>query len=168
MVRCFVAVEVSENILEKLVRIQTELPAGVKKVEKENLHITLLFLGEIGDKEVDEAKEVIESIRTDFAMKVSGAGAFPTPRNPRVVWVGAQAEELKQLNSLLCEKLGAKDERFHAHITIGRVKEQADLQEFLRKHEKDDFGGCEVKKIYLKKSTLTQQGPIYENVAESE
>ena len=66
------------------------------------------------------------------------------------------------------ENLGfKKDTRFHPHVTLARVKFVKDKQDFIKslkeiKIEKKSF---EITEFKLIKSTLTGEGPIYEDLA---
>ncbi|MEM3399878.1 MAG: RNA 2',3'-cyclic phosphodiesterase [Candidatus Micrarchaeia archaeon] len=165
--RCFIAVEPDSEITDKLELLQKDLPKGVRPVEKENMHVTLLFLGEVDDDKVREISGFVSSISVDFRMICAGVGAFPKPSFPRVVWAGVEAVELHSLHEEICKYLHVRDDRFHPHITIGRVKQKVNVSDFVKRHERDFFGETQIKKVFLKKSTLTPAGPIYENIAAS-
>ena len=61
--RTFVAVEISnESTLNSIVKLQSDLQIKAKPVSKENMHFTLLFLGEISD---DLTQKVMESLRSE-------------------------------------------------------------------------------------------------------
>jgi len=161
---------------EKLTAIQAELgkSATIKFVEKENLHITLFFFGEVGDKKLKEIKEIASTwINTfpRFWVRLRGIGVFPDLSYVRVVWVGAEAPELKELHQTLAQRfqqLGLhEDKPFVPHLTLGRVKRVIDrenLKMVLNKFRTFEFGEFEVNEIKLKKSTLTPHGPIYEDI----
>ncbi len=156
--RLFVAVVPPEEIKERLYRVIKELPEeGLKKVPKENLHITLQFIGE---GEVEEEGRRLEKI--DFGgpavCRVEGLGVFPNRNFVRVIWAGAQGLER------FAEKLGERN--FKGHITLARVKKKHDFSAILEKYKKEVFGEFEVKKIYLMESILKREGPIYRRVRE--
>lgn len=172
--RAFIAVELSEEVRAKLSEFANALDFdGVKPVEKDNLHITLFFLGEIDDRTRGKVISAMEKVSAKpFTLSVSGAGVFPNPNFIRVAWAGCEAGELKQIYDTLSpemRRLRYKIEPFHPHITVARVKSpeaKSMVQEVLKKFEKKKFGACEVAKIVLKKSVLTPSGPVYETVYE--
>src|SRR5262245_48298993 len=92
--RTFIAVDVGPQVRGRLVSLQEKLvEAGtdVKWVEPENLHVTLLFLGEVVDRDVPAVCGVVADCCRDlpaFPMSVETAGCFPSPRRPRVLWAG--------------------------------------------------------------------------------
>ncbi len=171
--RLFVAVDISEELREKIhpvLKAVSEL-SGVKAVEKENLHITLKFLGEVSEARVVAVTEALRRVEFEpFRIYLKGFGFFPNERYVRVAWIGVREGEdkLKELaekvNAAL-KKIGFKPESFTAHVTVARVKkpEGRKIVDVLSQFE-DDFGWMEVRDFRLKKSTLTSRGPIYEDV----
>ncbi len=168
--RAFVAVELNDEVRNKLANLQRDLPGEVRKVKPENLHITLQFLGEIDDAKVEQVKKALGSINTaPFEVQCRGIGAFPSEKFVRVVWAGAESTELEALYKQVHEALkplGFIEDRFSAHITIGRPKTRVDLQPFLAKHAQTEFGSFKVERVVLMKSMLQPGGPNYEVVYE--
>ena len=168
--RAFVAVELNEEVRGKIAALQVDLPSGIKHVEPANLHLTLAFLGEIDEVKAEEVKAALDTISAiPFEAKCLGVGVFPSMNFVRVVWVGIRegAHALNLLHTHTSDALaplGFKKDEFSPHITIGRPKARVDVRAFVRKHEDDEFGLFLVDKLVLKKSTLTPEGPIYENV----
>lgn len=179
MVRAFYAVEVtSQDVIRNLVGFQNELlragGAGLKPVERENLHITLLFLGEIDDHQVTLASEALNSVESKpFEIEFNGAGYFPGGGRVNVIWVGVKkgAEELKTIHTFLKRKLSnlrIEDEKFVPHLTVCRVKfiqNKNALLQTISKNMDTFFGKQSVEKIALKKSVLTSTGPVYSDLA---
>src|ERR1700681_3615489 len=92
--RTFIGIELGKAIRDRLIGLQESLTAsaaGVKWVEPDNLHVTLLFLGEVDDRELPgvcrAAQEAVADLPA-FPLSIEGAGCFPNPRRPRVLWVG--------------------------------------------------------------------------------
>ncbi|MCS7109970.1 MAG: RNA 2',3'-cyclic phosphodiesterase [Candidatus Caldarchaeum sp.] len=179
MVRAFFAVDVKdEAVVGNILSFQREVLRaggdGLKPVEPENLHITLIFLGEINEPEVTVASRALETIESKpFDIEFRGAGYFPGGGRVNVVWVGvkAGAEELKNLHNQLKGKLRSlrlEDERFVPHLTVCRVKfikNKNSLLEAVSKNVDTLFGTQRVEKVALKKSVLTASGPIYSDIA---
>jgi len=150
----------------------------MKLVEIENIHITLKFLGDIEDHQVEEVSQVIRDITlTPFEFTVEGVGVFPNLRRPTTVWagistgVGELAGLFNDVNDGLAKLGFEKDRRkFHPHLTIARVRGEQNrdrLVNELMSMEEMKFGKVQVDRIYLKKSVLTPKGPIYTILAES-
>lgn len=181
-VRCFVAVEVDEpGILDALGRMQSGLVgsgADLKPVERENIHLTMKFLGDVDEWILGEVERVVASLRFEpFRMTLAETGAFPNLRRPRVIWAGV-TEGVDELAAIFWELekgfvgLGFKREgrRFSPHVTIARVRSgrnrEALVDEVLR-HGDTGYGSFEVKSVKLKRSVLTPRGPVYSTLAES-
>src|SRR4051794_27596313 len=92
--RTFVAIELSKPIRDRLISLQESLATGasdVKWVDRENLHVTLLFLGEVDDRELPAVCRAVQEALAEqaaFSMTVAGAGCFPNPRRPHILWMG--------------------------------------------------------------------------------
>ncbi|MGC8862784.1 MAG: RNA 2',3'-cyclic phosphodiesterase, partial [Armatimonadota bacterium] len=106
-----------------------------------------------------------------FKLSVSGLGAFPNPRNARVVWVGIEdgRDELGRLASAVDANLARfgfpKESRdFKSHVTIGRVKTSGRLDSLARgisKIDADNLGRQDVSSLAVMKSDLRPDGPVY-------
>ncbi|WP_320416647.1 RNA 2',3'-cyclic phosphodiesterase [Candidatus Nitrosotenuis chungbukensis] len=90
--RTFVAVEITDqNILNSIKNLQSDLRIEAKPVESQNMHFTLLFLGEISDDMAQRVQNELKTIQFDsFDISFEGVGAFPKPKFPRVVWIGVK------------------------------------------------------------------------------
>jgi len=172
--RTFVAAEISnENVLNAIAKLQSDLQIKAKPVSKENMHFTLLFLGEISD---EMAQKVMESLNyvsfNPIEVSLSGVGAFPNPRSPRVVWVGVDdvaAKSLVELAEQVEEKLGSlgfrSDKPFRPHLTILRIKNRInDISQELNKFKTVEVGRSVISELKFKKSILTPTGPIYSDL----
>ncbi|MEM0101419.1 MAG: RNA 2',3'-cyclic phosphodiesterase, partial [Candidatus Methanomethyliaceae archaeon] len=93
-VRSFIAIELDEDVKNKIMEFENRLKeckSEMKFVEKENLHITIKFLGEINMKLLENIYEEIEKIKEEkFTISVKGVGVFPNERFMRVIWVGVE------------------------------------------------------------------------------
>lgn len=176
--RTFIAIDLGRTIRERLVALQTGFAkdmAGVKWVEPENLHVTLLFLGEVNDRALPELCRTVEEVTQtlpSFSMSVEGTGCFPNPRRPRIVWVGvgAGAQQVCTLHDALEPPLLAlgcyrrEDRKYTPHVTLGRLKGEqapAGLGPALAKQLAWKAGEVAVTEIHVMSSELTPHGPIY-------
>ena len=169
--RLFIAVELSNDILEKLSQAQASLPKeGLALVKPENQHLTLKFLGEVPDEKVEAIKSALDSCkRAPFTISVKGAGVFPNEKFVRVVWAGVESKELAELagcieHSLVSIGFPKETHPFSPHATLARAKMKVDVGEFLARFRNFDFGSCKINSFVLKKSMLTPQGPVYADV----
>jgi 2'-5' RNA ligase len=135
-VRLFVALEVPEPPRRELGRrlegLRGRLPRA-RWVDLENLHLSLLFLGETAEGHVSA---LAAKLRVAFArcppldLRLAGGGTFPPGRSARVAWVGVEAPgELLALQEAVSraavETLGFEPEKraYHPHVTLARCPE---------------------------------------------
>ncbi|MEM0090117.1 MAG: RNA 2',3'-cyclic phosphodiesterase [Nitrososphaerota archaeon] len=179
LIRCFIAVDVCvPTIVEKILDIQSKLEtvgADIKFVEPHNLHLTLWFLGEITEQKLRQVMEAVKKVKfSKFNINLKGLGYFPGGGRVNVIWVGVEdpSDTLRsiylQLVKLL-EPIGfrAEEREFTPHLTIGRVKSVKDktrLLSLIKDVAHLDFGVQPVDRLFLKRSVLTQKGPIYSNL----
>ena len=168
--RVFVAIEVSnKDVLNSIHKIQTELNIKAKPVELHNMHFTVQFLGEVSEEMVGKISDALNSIEfSAFSISFASIGVFPKPNSPRVIWIGTDdgVNELEKLAEMIRSNLShlgfSPDKKFKPHVTIFRVKNKIeDLSSKLEKFSSYSFGKQLVSEIKLKKSELTQNGPIY-------
>jgi 2'-5' RNA ligase len=139
--RTFIVIPLPEDVRLLLGRTQEQLracKADVRWTAVHSIHLTLRFLGEI-DPALLPA--LIQSLLAEtagqepFSICLSGLGAFPDLRRPRVIWCGLQGD-LVRLGSLqraveaacIMAGLPPEDRPFHPHLTLGRVKGKTNLQ----------------------------------------
>ncbi|MHC1636371.1 MAG: RNA 2',3'-cyclic phosphodiesterase [Candidatus Methanospirareceae archaeon] len=184
LMRAFIAIDLSEEIKEKIREIQEEfsdIRGNLKFVDAKQAHITLKFLGEVPSEGIERVKEALEEIDYEkFNIELRGIGFFPKAplqkvRNIRVIWVGVEMgeEKLKELQEEVEARMTMlgfpAEEKFSAHVTICRTKKlsRESVEKVLRKItmlKNAYIGRMLVEVIKLKKSTLTPKGPIYEDV----
>jgi len=181
-VRTFIAVELAPFVKDRLLVFQEKLRgsgAKVKWVRKNNLHLTIKFLGDMDlEKANDISNEIIASVEDiePFALSVRGAGSFPKGEGPpRVVWAGLDGDmaRLEKIYESLNERLSRfgiphEKRRFSPHITIGRVKSSSgsrELKKLLSENSDNLFGEIEVSELVFMMSELTSQGPVYSALA---
>ena len=62
--RLFLAIDIPENLKEEVAKFQEQFKIkGIKLVEKENLHITVKFLGEVDEEKLKEILDLDLSIQ---------------------------------------------------------------------------------------------------------
>jgi 2'-5' RNA ligase len=171
---------VSSEVRDNLIKVEDELRGtrgDVKLVEKENLHFTVKFFGEIPDSmvgEIDSKVRVLSLRRMEVGVR--GLGAFPDERRPRVIWAGAAPRDLAgvttagQLVIDALEGIGESDERgFHPHITLARVRSPRNIEALsaaIRENSAREFGRTTITSMKLKSSRLSPSGPVYTDVRE--
>lgn len=180
-IRSFLAVELPPHILSKIGEIQDRLRtsrADVRWVKVERIHLTLKFFGNIEEAQIADISSVMEEAaaqKSAFSVSVKGLGAFPSIRNPRVIWLGLDGweENLLPLQGEIetgLEAVGFRPEErpFRPHLTVGRVKSlkgKGDLVDLMERERDVNFGPFVVARIVLFRSDLRPTGPIYTPMA---
>jgi 2'-5' RNA ligase len=177
-IRTFIAVGLPQTVRGHCVEVQkrlAELGAEVKWVAPENLHVTLLFLGEVFDREVPQICQAVAdcSARHDpFRLAVENLGCFPNMRRPRVIWagVGTGTQELVALHDDLetaLLELGCyrrEDRQYTPHLTLGRVESDQgadELAQALSGYAGWQGGEIDVREVQVLSSELMAGGPVY-------
>ena len=182
LIRCFIAVEIPEPILNVIAAYLSKLKQisrEVRWVRADTIHLTLKFLGEIERSRLATVQSSLEGISAQanpFSLEISGCGAFPGKSRPRVFWLGMSADKESPLLSVQrwIEKemadLGFESEnrRFSPHLTLGRVKSPADFSDIFRYFDKHPFPPMRfnVDHVALIQSHLKPSGAEYEVLRE--
>ncbi len=171
--RTFISITIPKSIVKILNKIQSQLPKQDYKLNiAKNHHLTLRFLGDVDEYQLKQVKEQLSTIEFNkFNLIIDKIGYFPNKDFIRVVWIGFKdndkVNELQKLIDSKLLKIGFQtDKRFHAHITLARVKFVKDKVKFRNEINSIEIGGMkfEVNEFKLIKSTLTPEGPIYEDL----
>ncbi len=178
--RSFISIDIeSKDVLDKISNFQNDLKGSacpMKIVHRDNLHLTLKFLGDISDASYKRIVELLEPSISQFPAfqaDFKGTGFFPTISELRVVWIGMDAPEIVYIQRDIDETLTSigfrEDRKFVPHLTVSRIKSSLNKKSLLNvldRYKEHEFGTQKIEKIKLKKSTLTPQGPIYETLKE--
>ena len=181
-IRTFVAIEIPELLKAKLDRSVEALRSSVvgdlvRWVRPDSMHLTLKFLGEIEQLQVNAIEQILDRIAggfSEFGLEMAGFGCFPNKKRPRVIWVGfdAAASELLRLQAELTgrlEVIGFEGDRwdYHPHMTLGRVRKElsaADsriLSDWAKEAQIETVGKFQVESISLIHSVLEPGGAVY-------
>jgi 2'-5' RNA ligase len=176
-IRAFVAANLDADLKAALAIVQDRLKASradVGWVRPENLHLTLKFLGQVEESRISAIGEAIAAAAAECGpvrLIFQGLGAFPRPREARVVWIGLShgAEALAELQARIeagLDSLGfAREARsFTAHLTLGRVRGPAHREQLARAltgAPAEALGEMVLDRIELMKSDLSVGGARY-------
>ncbi len=140
-IRCFVAIEIPETIQTLLTSAQEELRKfvrGASWVKRENIHLTLKFLGDVAPNQISAIKNSIEQVtdtRSPFSMELGGIGAFPNLSRPRIIWASVKtgadgvAAIAREIDLRLSRHGYERDEKpFRPHLTLARLKSRTNLK----------------------------------------
>ncbi|MCF7894883.1 MAG: RNA 2',3'-cyclic phosphodiesterase [Candidatus Omnitrophica bacterium] len=174
--RTFIALDLTDEIKVKIKKVTARLknlPIKAKWAASKNLHITLQFLGDTSQEQLDIIKKIIRDISCQyesFKLYLKDFSFFPNSKKPRVFFINFSSDKiLETLVEALRKKLNQvgfkEDKKFRPHITLARIKDLKNIKELTEKTNqlevKDSF---KITKISLFKSTLTKKGPIYQEI----
>ncbi|BBG23579.1 RNA 2',3'-cyclic phosphodiesterase [Sulfuracidifex tepidarius] len=174
--RLFIAVDIpiNQKIIDLIEQIN-QSGADVKSVELENLHLTLLFIGEKRENELEGIEQSMNKVRfNEINALAQGIGFFPNEERPRVMWIGIRDQgEFRKVREQLVKELRMRKiyfedrNEFSPHLTLCRIRSGRGVDKLreIGKSKKDEvFEDFKVKEVKLFKSTLTPKGPIYEQL----
>ncbi|MFP4564113.1 MAG: RNA 2',3'-cyclic phosphodiesterase [Spirochaetia bacterium] len=180
--RIFTAFPIEEEARRELYagygRVRKDLDA-VKWVAEENLHITLIFFGEMTKEELDRLLGALEAYPHDpehpepkdprlsrFTVEYRGVECFPPRGKPKVIYsrITAGTERCIEVWSRITGILGGRGgvKPYIPHITLGRIKAKGF---YPRPGSYEEIsGGIEVSSFGVFESKLTPDGPVYRPV----
>jgi 2''-5'' RNA ligase len=177
MIRTFIALEINAETRDAIMDDVAELKHDFRRIKwvgPESLHVTLKFLGDVGEKDLNDIFSAVDEVAArhgPFVVDVETVGVFPNWRAPRVVWAGCGEgkDEIvslqKNIESNLAE-LGYEPEKrhFNPHITLGRIKLPADgcgLFDAARGMLDTNYGFMDVDAVTVFMSEMKRSGPVY-------
>lgn len=177
--RCFLAFLIDEDARRSLANIQrrlTEKNVNVRWEPADKLHVTVRFLGDSSPDRLTLLKESLSLVAADhspFDLVIDSLGAFPSLRQPRVIWAGAfRTEVIGSIGSEVeqrCREAGWQPENreFHPHITLARVRERDDVRSLTNAVERINFDPILVRtsELVLMRSVLLPGGSQYNALA---
>jgi len=137
--RLFVAVELDDATREA-VRQEQQLAAkqlgrksSLRLIDPRQVHLTLVFLGEVQSAMVDSLTDLMKQPigeAAPFRLGIGGLGAFPPHGAPRILWLGltSGARQITELHRAIASRVAVlgiplEDRAFRPHLTIGRWRD---------------------------------------------
>ncbi len=180
IVRTFIGVPVAPTVeLEAVLDELAKMGRTVKPVDAASMHITLKFLGDTPQTDVERLKEIVlehAAAMPRLTLPLIGLDAFPNRDDPSVVWAAMSGTEpirnLAEAIEAAVEPLGfARENRsYKPHLTLARVRAgrggipQAGLT-LLQEHATTTFGSVSLEEAVLYESKPGLGGPTYEPLA---
>lgn len=177
--RLFVALDLPDEVRSALSELITKLKPlsrGARWVPPESLHVTLKFIGWIGDDKLQPTQEILASIRSSQPVELNfrGSGFFPNERRPRVFWCGLEASpnlaEIAAALETALVPLGieADTRPYTPHLTLARFKSSEGVAALVKAAgslKMRDFGGTTATNFHLYESLLKSSGAQYNRLA---
>jgi 2'-5' RNA ligase len=187
--RLFVALDVPDAVAASLMLIQGGVP-GARWQRREQLHLTLAFIGEADGRDAAMIDDALAGIRAPgFSLQLHGVGQFGAPREHRPakvrsgfafgratqqLWAGVRAnpalEHLQRKVETAIRRAGTpptsennKAHKFTPHVTLARMRqpEPGKVVEWLTHHALHTSAEFAVRAFHLWSSKLTSDGSIY-------
>ena len=173
-IRSFIAVPVPKQMANQLGDLAAQMAYqdksnAVRWVDQENYHITLAFLGDQEEQDLEQLAEVLDENlqQNSLSVTVSHLSPFPEGRPKLIAAMINRNDELRELHrqvvsSLYASPVSVDKRRFTPHITLGRYR-----------HSKNQFAGtiptsmdltAELAEVTLFESTLTEAGAVYQAI----
>ena len=180
LLRTFIALEIPRELQQiihkETAHLRKTIGALVRWVPPGNIHLSLKFLGNISPANLDILTQMIRAEAEacqSFVMQVNGLASFPSPKRPRVIYIGLQApaelEALQHGIESATTRLGYEFEErgFSPHLTVGRVRQnisasdQQKIRRALEETQIDSLGTARVDSVHLFNSDLKPTGAVY-------
>ena len=191
--RLFVALELPAFVKQSLEKLQADIHSDIRSgiggisggpgfparwSAPENIHLTLVFLGDVRVPETGSVPAEIHGALSravegfsPVTLRAAGLSVFPGVRRARVLWtgIGGETDRLADLQARIAGNLEAagfpkEKRRFTPHLTLARFKGDADPQAVLSVMERHGGFASEpfaADALQLFQSRLTPKGPVY-------
>jgi 2'-5' RNA ligase len=176
--RIFIGIKLDDSVLdkiEKFLKLFKKIASPLKWTTRENLHITLKFIGDVSDEKYKQIESLLAG--ADFntgtgaiAINISGCGKFGRGPDLNIFWVGLEKNrQLEDMfnrieNTLLKAGIPKEDRQFKPHITVARNKKNFNFKSFYQLIDQYNdrlISGATVTHFQLFSSRLMPEGPIY-------
>lgn len=177
MIRTFIALEIPDLVLDEIINVRDNLLSdaiNLKCESKEKLHVTLKFLGDTNQNQVEEIFQSINNAAVNFSkfnLELDRFGFFKTHGIPKILWAGLkenlELEKFVKEIDILCSEFGFEKEKrkFKPHITMLRIKNENIIKDVIAfDNYKLPYLKFIGEKVILFQSILTSGGSIYKPI----
>lgn len=178
--RLFIAIDPAPAAMEKINNIISNIKRdypiqGIRYTHPKNIHLTLRFLGDTEDQIIPKISLALDRIckQTDeFNITLSGLGAFPSARSPRILWLAvADPTKPRMLADLIRTDPDIPKETeskpYLPHLTLGRLSYSLSAEAsktfsaLVSNGGKFSAGSSFINEVILYQSVLRPDGPTY-------
>jgi RNA 2',3'-cyclic 3'-phosphodiesterase len=167
--RVFVGVDLPEEAKNQVADYIDALKLRYSSVRaswlrRENLHITLRFVGNVGPDELNELTgrtDQVAGVHAPIGAVLEGTGNFAQRRiRSDALWIGIKADGLSGIAAGLAVE---RSRPFVPHLTITRLKDPASGRKLVQEHLGSNFGPitCRIEELVIYESTLLPSGSVY-------
>lgn len=174
MPRLFIALALPDDLCDRLHLMQGGI-AGARWTRRENLHLTLTFIGDINAPDVLEDLDtaLLRVAAAPFTLSLAGTGTFAQGSDPLVLWMGVDAPPaLATLKKSIDRQLTNaaipfEQRKYTPHVTMARFKhpDAGAVARFMQEHNLFRSAPFAVDEFVLFESKLRDDGPQYLELA---
>jgi RNA 2',3'-cyclic 3'-phosphodiesterase len=177
MPRLFIALSLSDEAKDRLGAIKVPDVPGVRVLGRQELHLTLHFLGEVAPPSDEAIRRALQEVQASaFAITIKGVGRFPPEGQPHVLWAGVENGPSllglhQSIGATLTKAIGFQPETrpYSPHVTLARLKTPAPVgavEEFLEQNTALHVPSILVERFTLYSSVVVNDLPQYREEAE--
>jgi 2'-5' RNA ligase len=176
VIRAFIAIDLDPQVIDTICHVidnlKPRIPA-IRWVSKANLHLTVKFLGNVKEAQVEAIAAALREqlhLFPRFTINAKGLGVFPERGRPKILWIGLTGNRLAQLaatveSALLPLGFALEKRSFTPHLTIGRWRQfdrpPLTLKQELEHWRYHECGYSTVDQVILFQSVLKPEGAVY-------
>ena len=176
MPRYFIALPLPDDVKDRLIAVQPPAVPGMRILARDELHLTLHFLGEVSTHDIDTATAALAAVRMNaFTIRLSGVGMFASERHAKVLWAGVEPNaDLTALHRSIGKVLAAaigfqpEDRPYSPHITLARI-DAPSIPEVIDGYLEENRGfvvpSVRIDRFVLYSSDFADNVPKYQEVA---
>ena len=176
MPRYFIALPLPDEARDRLVAVQPPAVSGMRILARDELHLTLHFLGEVSTHDIDTARAALAAVRMNaFTIGLSGVGMFPSERHAKVLWAGVEANAdltalHRSIGTVLADAIGFRpeDRPYSPHITLARLDDLAApdvIDRYLEENRGFVVPSVRIDRFVLFSSSFAENVPEYQEEA---
>ena len=176
MKRVFIAIKINpgKDLADFIASLKSDLKdERISWTEKENIHITLAFLGDTEELMLGKVKDMLKRtcpMEEPFSILLRGAGVFKSFSDPRILWAGIEnSEKLVSLQGVIRTGLSesgisVEERQFTPHLTLGRIRNimnKEKLRSIIESNSGKEWQTVNVNEVTFYESILMQTGAVY-------
>ncbi|MCU0290157.1 MAG: RNA 2',3'-cyclic phosphodiesterase [Acidobacteria bacterium] len=174
--RIFIGIKLDDTVLDSIERFLKpfkKIASPLKWTTRENLHITLKFIGEVSTEKYNQIEKLLTEANFNtgaIAININSCGKFGKGSDINIFWTGLEKNQLLEdmfnriENTLLKAGIPKDERKFKPHITVARNNKQFNFKPFFTLIDENNgrlISGTTITHFQLFNSRLTPQGPIY-------
>jgi 2'-5' RNA ligase len=176
MPRYFVALALPDEAKDRLLAIQPPAVPGSRLPGREELHLTLHFLGEVDAQRAPAVRNALAGVRADaFSITLQGVGRFPPDGLPRVLWAGVESHPSlialhRTVGIALADAIGFRpeDRPYSPHVALAYLNSPpppGTVERYLAETGGFRVAPVHVRRFALYTSTMAEDRPRYQEEA---